>query len=195
MMINTALFVIFAGLSANIVVQFGLGLQDILSIKQYRWRDSLYRACILFLSLLITWLFFSFVIIPLGLGFLETILLLPLSILFSFLIEKGILFLFSRWIKSTESSVLSAYNGLVFVAVFFVLKAADSVLDALIMSASFSVGYMLSMAIVLEIHKRASIEAVPRALRGAPLLLITLGLLSLVCSAAAAFFLQMLTVF
>jgi electron transport complex protein RnfA len=65
-------------------------------------------------------------------------------------------------------------------------------LDALILAAGFFIGYMFSMAIILEIHKRSSIEPVPSALRGAPLLLISMGLLSLVFSAAAAFFLQMI---
>jgi electron transport complex protein RnfA len=51
------------------------------------------------------------------------------------------------------------------------------------------------MAIVLEIYKRSSIEAVPSFLRGTPLFLISLGLLSLVCSAASVFFLQMINVF
>jgi electron transport complex protein RnfA len=194
-MINTALFVIFTGFSANLIIQFALGVSNIIGTEQYEWKQALYQGFTLFFSTAITWLAFSFLIIPLGIGFLETLLLLPLSIFFASIIEKGILFLSSKWIRPVHTSVFSAYNGLVFGAAFFVLRSAESFSQVLIMAAGFSLGYILSMAIILEIYKRSSIEAVPAALRGAPLLLISLGLLSLVCSAAAVFFLQMVELF
>ncbi len=192
---NTALLSIFTGLSINLVVQFGLGVRDIIGMKHYQLRFSLYQGLVLFLSIIITWLGFAYIIIPLGFGFLETLLLLPLSILFSSLIEKGLLVLLSKWISPANTSVFSAYNGMVFGANFFTLRVAGSFMEALIMAAGFTLGYIISMAIVQEINKRSSIEAVPAALRGAPLLLISIGLLSLVFSAAAAFFLQMVEIF
>jgi Na+-translocating ferredoxin:NAD+ oxidoreductase RnfA subunit len=194
-MTNTALLIIFTGFSVNLVVQFGFGVRDILSIKQFQFRFSFYQGIVLFLSVIVTWAFFHFIIFPLGFGFLETLLLLPLSILFASLIEKGIVFICSKWIIPVQSSVFSAYNGLVLSANFFVLRIAQSIFDASIMSASFSLGYLLSMFIVFEIYKNSSIEEVPPSLCGAPLLLISLGLLSLVCSAAAVFFLQMIELF
>ncbi|MDR2900151.1 MAG: hypothetical protein LBV20_01335 [Treponema sp.] len=191
-MTDTVFFVIFVGFSANLAIQTGLGVRDIIGIKQYKWENSFSQGFILFFSVLVTWIVFNFLVFPLNLGFLETLLLLPLTILFAVFIEKGFFFVFSKLTKPAGSSVLSAYNGLIFGAAFFVLKMAESFTDALIMAAGFSLGYMLSMAIILEIHKRSSIEAVPKALRGSPLLLISLSLLSLVCSAAAVFFLQMI---
>ncbi len=193
-MIRTAFLIIFTGFSVNLAVQFGLGIKDILSTKQCQWRYPLYKGIVLFFSVIVTCLIFTIVLYPLGLGFLETLLVLPLSILFASLIEKAVLFLFLRWIRPVQTSVFSAYNGLVFGASFFALKTAESFWEIIIMAAGFSIGYVLSMAILQEIHKRSFIEAVPVLLRGAPLMLISLGLLSLVCS-AAAFFLQAVHLF
>ncbi len=193
-MISTAIFFIFTGFSVNLAVQFGLGIRDIAMIKQFRFKYSLCQGLVLFLSVLVTWFVFAIILVPLRLDFLETLLLLPLSILSASFIEKGILFFLSRWISPMQSSVFSAYNGLVFGANFFVLKVSGSFLEALIMAAGFGLGYILSMAVLLEIQRRSAIETVPKALRGAPLLLISLALLSLLCS-SALFFLRMIDIF
>jgi electron transport complex protein RnfA len=191
-MINSALLIIFTGFSFNLVVQIGLGIRNSMSIKQFQFRYSLFQSLILFFSVLFTWLAFGYVIIPLGLSFLETLLLLPLSFFFAAIVEKGFQAVLSRWINPDYCKVFSAYKALVFASAFFITKVGNSFGESLIMAAGFALGYFLSMAIVMEIHKRSSIEAVPKVLRGAPLLLISLGLLSLVCSAAAVFLLQMI---
>jgi Na+-translocating ferredoxin:NAD+ oxidoreductase RnfA subunit len=192
---NTAFFIIFTGFSINLIVQFALGIRDSIGTKPYLWRYSLYQGFVLFLSVVITWIVFINIINPLGLGFLETLLLLPVSIFVASLLEKGMLFVLSRWIRPAQTSIFSAYNGLIFGANFFVLKIAESFSETLIMAAGFSFGYVLSMAVILEIRKRSAIEAIPDALRGTPLLLFSLGLLSLIFSAAAVFFFQMLNVY
>jgi electron transport complex protein RnfA len=193
-MIDTSIFVIFVGFSLNLVLQFGVGVRDIIVTKKNQRKYSLYQCMVLFFSVIFTWLMFTFVLIPLGFAFLETLLLLPFSIFIPLLLEKSILRLFSESAQSAKSSVLSAYNGLIFASNFFVLKTAESFLEALTMTVGFCIGYILSMLIVQEIHKMSLIETVPKALRGIPLMLISLGLVSLGFS-AAAFFLQMGSLF
>jgi electron transport complex protein RnfA len=193
-MINTFFLIIFTGFSANVLLQFGFGLQDITKLKEHKSKYSLYQSVLLFLSVILIWLIFTFILFPLRLGFMETLLLLPLSILLPALVEKGIVRISSKWKNPLQVRLVSIYNGLVFGAAFFVQRTAESFLDAVIMAAGFSAGYMLSMTIIMEIHKKSSIEAVPKALKGTPLILISLGLLSLVCS-TAAIFLQIMNAF
>jgi Na+-translocating ferredoxin:NAD+ oxidoreductase RnfA subunit len=73
-------------------------------------------------------------------------------------------------------------------ALFLILGLAGGFAEAAMLSFGFSAGAALAVLIVGEIRRRSSMEAVPRCLRGGPLVLVTMGLLSLVCISAAMVF-------
>ena len=84
----------------------------------------------------------------------------------------------------------SSYNGLAAAALFLTLRFAVSFTDALLLSFAFSAGGLLAFLIVKEIQKRSFLETIPYQLRGAPILLVSMGLLSVVFSAASVLFLK-----
>ena len=195
MMSSTVFLAISTGLSLNLIIQFGFGIRDIVYIKNFRLRFPLYQCIVLFFTVILIWLCFTYVFYPLGMGFMETLILIPLTILFCWLLEQGIFHLFPKWLSSNRTTVFSAYNGIVFAAGYFTLQIAGTFMDALVMSLGFALGCFVSIAIVHEINKRSSMEAVPAFLRGSPLLLISMGLLSLIFTAAALLCLQIAGVF
>jgi electron transport complex protein RnfA len=80
-------------------------------------------------------------------------------------------------------------------SLFLSLRLAVSLEDALVLSLGFSLGALAAALILREISKRSSLEAVPGTFRGAPLALISMGLLSLIFSSVSAIFLRALGVF
>jgi electron transport complex protein RnfA len=207
---------VFSGLSMNLILQFGIGLKQIAldedSGKNTKWMFFI-RMGIYFISIMILWLFFSFLQSVLFLGFFEYILIFPVSSLFFTLIEYLARRLASRtdWRGEpvpyncficeclftgglmTEADKSSS-NGApvdgtpVGAALFIILGLSGSFAQTAALSFGFSAGAALAVLIVVEIRRRSAMEAVPRSLRGGPLVLVTLGLLSLVFASAATVF-------
>ena len=185
--------VIFASLAVNLVIHLGLGLGEIGS-AQCRFRC---RAClqwvVLFTAVLSLWFFFTHIAAPLSLGFLNYLLIFPLSALVCMGLEACAVRLFFKKEKpSPMFGAASAYNGLAVSALFLTMHLAASPLEAAALSLSFTGGALLAAFILCEIKRRASIEKVPPFLRGTPLILISAGLLSLIFSSAAVFLLRAL---
>jgi electron transport complex protein RnfA len=97
--------------------------------------------------------------------------------------------------ESNLFSPLSGYNGLVLGSLMLTLRLALSPAEALVLSLGFTLGALFAVLILNEIRRRAFPETLPPALRGTPLILISMGLLSLIFSSAAAIFLSALGVF
>jgi electron transport complex protein RnfA len=183
---------VFAGLSVNLVIHLGLGLGDIGSVQRRLRRFVWFQWVILFIAILSLWFFFTYIVAPLSLGFLNYLLFFPLSALVCMGLEACALRFLSKEEKPPMFSPASAYNGLAMTALFLTMRLAGSPLEAAVLSLAFTAGALLAALILSEINRRASIERVPRFLRGAPLMLISAGLLSLIFSSAAAFFLKAL---
>jgi Na+-translocating ferredoxin:NAD+ oxidoreductase RnfA subunit len=79
--------------------------------------------------------------------------------------------------------------------VFLTGRMALNFVEALCIIFGFSLGYLLSSLIVGAIAKRAEVEKVPATLRGAPLVLISEGLLALVFSALTGIIIHSLSFF
>lgn len=73
-------------------------------------------------------------------------------------------------------------------ALFIILGLAGSFAQAAMLSFGFSAGAALAVLIAGEIRRRSAMEAVPDCLRGGPLVLAAMGLLSLVFISAATVF-------
>jgi electron transport complex protein RnfA len=178
---------IFAGLAVNLIIQLGLGLGEIGSVQCRLLRRRIwFQWAILFIAVFSLWFVFTSIIAPLSLGFLNYMLIFPLSALVCMGLETcTVKLLFKKEDISPMFSAASAYNGLAVTALFLTIHLAASPGEAAVLSLSFAVGAFLAAFILCEIRRRASIEKLPPFLRGAPLTLISAGLLSLIFSSAA----------
>jgi electron transport complex protein RnfA len=185
---------ILSGLSFNMILQFGLGLDGIRAVYRGTRRFSWIQWGILFFSVLALWRIFSLISPALNFGFWEYFLLFPAAVLFCTALEEAAFRIRAKGRqKETEPPMLnarSAYNGMVPTALLLTLRFAASPVEALLLSLGFSLGALMTVLILNEIHRRASLEAVPQLLRGMPLTLISAGLLSLVFSSGVLFFLS-----
>jgi electron transport complex protein RnfA len=213
---------VFSGLSLNLLLQFGLGIREIIEPfdsestakfpTQWQWASlSSPLWVILFASSLILWLFFTYVLPPPAFGFLESFLLFPAAILVSMALESLFVWFFpdgkitrapdlkrgpfDPWKIAEGAGFSPASSGLAPASLFLTLRLAVSLADALVLSLGFALGCLVSALILREINKRSSLEAVPRAFRGIPLTLISMGLLSLIFSSVSAIFLRTLGFF
>jgi len=73
-------------------------------------------------------------------------------------------------------------------ALFVILGLAGSFAQAAMLSFGFAAGSALAVLIAGEIRRRSAMEAVPDCLRGGPLVLVAMGLLSLVFISVATVF-------
>jgi electron transport complex protein RnfA len=195
---------VFSGLSMNLILRFGIGLQKIAmeedsrdSAEKSEW-FFLIRTGIIFVSIMLLWLFFSALQSVLFLGFLEYILIFPVSSLFFTALE----YLAGRLVLKSEYSFIGrlitgdgqlSFNSMLGgapagAALFIMLGLAGGFAEAVTLSFGFSAGGALAVLIVTEVRRRSAMEAVPRFLRGGPLVLVTMGLLSLVVISAATVF-------
>jgi electron transport complex protein RnfA len=200
---------VFSGLSMNLILMFGICLQKIAhdgasggSGKETKWA-FLVRSGIYFFSLMLLWLFFSFLQSVLFLGFFEYILVFPVSAVFFTVIEYLVkLLVFDNISRESKeiflncfcftdgvpSDGMSANGAMVGASLFIILGIAGGFAEAAVLSFGFSAGTALAVLIIGEIRRRSGMEAVPRSLRGGPLVLVAMGLLSLVFTSSAMIF-------
>ena len=210
-MILLANLAIFSGLSLNLLLQFALGTSVVASdfTQKTERKKELPRVtsgqlpyvqfCILFISVLILWIFFNYILPVNWRGFLVYFLLFPLSALvcmgFEFL--GGMLFpgVFSRFDGTKTFTAITAYDGLVPASLLIAFAVADNFVGAFVLALFFPLGSLIAMLILNEIHRKSALEWVPRYLRGSPLILISMGLLSLIAATVAGIFFRILEVF
>ncbi len=185
---------LLASLSLNLITQFGLGIQ---SLPEDADKASsplpLFQACILAIAVPPLWAFFSGVILPYISVLFAYFLMFPLSMLVCWALEIAAERFVPRVVpKHKLFDALSAYNGLAFTALALTVHIAADFLEAFVMSISFAAGTLLSILILNEIQKRASIENVPAFLRGKPLRLISTGFLSIIFTSTAVILLKAL---
>jgi electron transport complex protein RnfA len=183
-----AALAVFSSLSLNLILQCGLGMARITAIRKGEGGIPLPQTGILFVSVLLLWAVFSYILSPLFLGFFEYVLLFPMSGLVYFSLE----FLLYRVILKKDSrgtGTMACCDGLTAASLFLTLHLASGFIEAAVISFGFAFGVLLALLILGEIHRRSEMEAVPRFLRGSPLALISMGFLSMIfCAAALMFF-------
>jgi electron transport complex protein RnfA len=197
---------VFSGLSLNLILQFGLGLKEVTLTRntglseysglnaQINIKGLLVGSGMQFITVMILWLSFSFLRSVVFLGLVEYVLLFPVSFLFFSFFEYLIRdFIFKQRINldalAAGAPVCGASVG---TALFITLNIAGSVSEAAVLSLGFSCGILLAVIVAGEIRRRSQMERVPHWLRGAPLMVIALGLLSLVFSSGALMLFQVL---
>ncbi|MDR3123314.1 MAG: hypothetical protein LBU16_06000 [Treponema sp.] len=220
---------VFSGLSLNLLLQFGLGIRELVDIAGADAVSSAHKQewggiaspgwIVVFVTALTLWLFFTYALIPPAFGFLESFLFLPaalavstaLNMVFAYFFPGGKITphpevplgrpsaAFRRLIEKADLSEGlfsgSSCNGLALASLCMTLRLAITLAEALALTLGFSLGALLAAVILHEINRRSSLEAVPESLRGAPLTLISMGLLSLIFSSVSAIFLRVLGIF
>lgn len=185
----------FAALSLNLITHFGIGIEELRMRERTPVIHLYYPWIVLFVSTVMLWILLARVLVVSG-GIFGFVLISPLAILGCMGLEKLFFDFFSKKLNAGENPGLfaagSPYNGLSAAALFLTLRFALSFADALSLAFSFSVGGLLAFLVIKEIQKRSFLEAIPRGLRGTPVLLISMGLLSLIFSAASVILLKIL---
>ncbi|MCL2214632.1 MAG: hypothetical protein FWC06_05410 [Treponema sp.] len=182
---------IYSTFTINIVLQCALGIKGIVDSKNHFNLSSMIKVSLIFLSVIISWFFFSRIIFSVISVFLMYILMFPVSsmiytgfeyIVFAFLLKKG----------AKYESVIDFPGVITAVAVFVCINISHNIFETVVLSFGFVFGIFLVNILVYEIRKRASLEAVPAFLRGKPLVLVTMGLLSLVFTTASILLFRMI---
>ena len=187
---SLAALAVFSGLSVNLVLQCGLCLKEAALDKTGK-KKIFAESGMIFITVIVLWLFFSLLRRFLPLGFFEYTMLFPLSCLTFFSLD----YLFSRYIlRKNPDEKKRVYREAVLTsaALFITLNVAGRIVEAAVTALGFVLGVAVVFLIVGEVRRRSSMEAVPAFLKGGPLALITMGLLSLVFSLAAVMFFRFL---
>ena len=214
-MIFLASLAVFAGFSLNLFLQFALGITDLVKDNYSKKEKSVlpsastnleddieipfFQLGLLFISVLFLWVFFSLIVPSFWNLFSMYFLFFPFSALICMGLERLTKTLFKHFvIKKAEIknvfSAQSAYNGLVPAALIITITLARHIGDVIILALFFSVGILTAIIILDGINKRSALESVPHYIRGTPLILISMGLLSLISSSAAVVLFRILKV-
>jgi electron transport complex protein RnfA len=192
---------IFSGLSLNLLLQFALGTKDIAGDRTDAKKEvPVIQIGFLFLSVFFLWILFNRIMPVFWRGFSVYFLYFPVSALvcigLEFMAQKVLPKINPKapGMKKKYSSY-TAYDGLVPAALVITLLAAGTFAGAFVLSLFFAIGNLVSMLILNEIRRRSVMEWVPRYLRGSPLTLISMGLLSLIFTSAAGICFKILEAF
>jgi len=186
------LLFIYSGFTMNILLQCGLGIKGAVESKSNLNVATLLKLVLIFSSIILLWLFFSKVLFSIFSGIFVYVILFPISAI----VYDGLEFLIFRYLyKNNENTetFISFPDGITAVTVFICINIAHNINDVLMLSFGFTFGIFLVNLIIREIRRRAELETVPVFLRGKPLVLIVMGLLSLIFTAASLLFFRMIS--
>jgi len=186
------LLLICSGFSMNLVLQCGLGIKGAAESKNPPGLTALIRTGIIFFSVILLWFFFSRIVYSIIPSVFIYVLLFPVSSV----VYEALEYFFYRYLykeKTEAESFVSFPGGITAVCVFICINLAGGFLEAAVLSFGFTAGILLVYLILWEVRKRAALETVPRFLRGKPLVLITMGMLSLVFSLVSILLFRMAT--
>jgi len=189
--IPVILLLIYSGFTINLVLQCGLGIRGVADSKSSFNLSALIKISLMFLSIIFLWFFFAKVIYSLIQGVFIYIILFPVSVL----VYEGLEYLIWRFLlKKDEEDVsfISFASGITAAAVFICINLSNSFTETVILSFGFSSGILIVNLTIREIRRRAALEAVPVSLRGKPLVLIAMGLLSLILTTSSLLLFNMI---
>jgi electron transport complex protein RnfA len=204
MMINIAGLAVFSGLSLNLLLQFALGTAGAAGDTGHKTNAKrelpLIQFCIFFISTLVLWVFFKYLLPDFWRIFSECFLFFPLSAIvcmgLELFVERGLPRIFPKFTGLRKSfSAITAYDGLIPASLIITFIVAETFTDVLVIALSFALGSLAAMLTLNEISRRSTLEWVPKYLRGTPLILISMGFLSLISIFAAGIFFRILEVF
>jgi len=177
-------FLIYSSITMNLILQCGIGIRGAAESKNPIDLSTFVKSAIIFVTVILLWFFFSRMVISIVSGIFIYVLLFPVA---SIVYSGFEYFIFRYLLKKDpkEEGIICFPCGITVVIAFICINIAKNFSQAFVLSLGFSTGIFLVNLIVREIRKRAALEAVPVFMRGKPLVLVTMGLLSLVFSTAS----------
>jgi len=190
---NGMLLLIYSGFTINLVLQCALGIKGIADSGTPFNTSSFAKLSLIFCVTIIIWFLFSQLLYPVIAGIFVFVLIFPLSII---LYDSGEYLIFKYIFKKEpdSDSIVSFPGGLTAAAAFICVNIANNFLEVFLMAFGFVSSLFFINMIIREIRARAALESVPVFLRGKPLVLVTMGLLSLVLSTASILIFRMIDV-
>lgn len=135
---------------------------------------------VLTLATIVTYLVYQFVLVPLGLGFLQTISYI--------LVIAALVQMVEIILKKVSPSLYQALgiylplittNCAVLGVAILVIQKNFNLLESVVFAAATSVGFTLALVIFAGIRAHMELMGIPKGMRGVPIALVTAGLLSL----------------
>jgi len=198
--IPVLLLFIYSAFTINLLLQCGLGIKEAIEASPGcdEWSQpldlsTLIKSVIVFLSIILLWFFFSRVLYSILPGVYLYVLLFPVS----FISYDAMEYVIFRYVVKKENQnerMINFYGGITAVAAFLCINIAKNFLETIVLSLGFTAGIFFVKLIIREIRRRAALEAVPLFLRGKPLVLITMGMLSLIFTTASLLLFRMIGV-
>jgi Na+-translocating ferredoxin:NAD+ oxidoreductase subunit A len=183
--------IILSAFSMNLTLQCALGIKGAVESKNPGHFSNFIRLGVIFFSVILLWAFFFKIIHSIISGLYIYILLFPVS----YIVYEALEFLlFHQLLKKrpVNEYSISFPGGITAAAVFLCVNIANNFPQAVVLSFGFTAGICLVLIITGEIRRRAALEAVPVFLRGKPLVLISMGMLSMVFSVGALLIFRMM---
>jgi electron transport complex protein RnfA len=153
-------------------------------------KSTLVKLGTIFIAVILLWVIF-FVLSSIVSGIFIYVLLFPVS----YMVYNGLEFLVFRYVLKEDSGdgcSVRFPGGITATALFICLNVANNFIEAAALSFGFASGILLVFLVLFEIRRRAELEEVPRFLRGKPLILISMGMLSLVFSTVSLLLFRMI---
>lgn len=175
--IITAIFV------NNIVFAQFLGICPFIGVSK-RFDSAIGMGCavtfVMAISTAITWLLQYFVLVPLGLQFIQTILFILVIAVIVQMIE-----IVMRKISPALHAALGVYlplittNCTVLGVAILVTRKSCTFVDSLVFAISTALGFMMALLIFSAIRTQLATVEVPKSMKGVPIALIVAGLLAM----------------
>jgi electron transport complex protein RnfA len=131
-------------------------------------------------SALATWAVRTQILLPLGLGVLQTLAFVSVTFLIGWLSERALAAAAPALLRAAGFSLqpLGANCAVLGIALI-AARSGYGALESLVAGAAAGLGMLLALVLMSAIRDRLDSERVPRALRGAPIALISAGLMAL----------------
>jgi len=168
---------------SNIVLSQFLGICPFLGVSGKVSTSVGMSAAVVFvivLATIVTWLVYTFVLIPFGITFLQTI---SFILVIAFLVQMVEIIL--KKISPPLYQALGIYlplittNCAVLGVALLVHSKEYDLLESVVFGAAISVGFGLAMVLFSGIREHTELMATPKGMKGVPIALITAGILSL----------------
>ena len=181
---NTLFWVLLStALINNVVLSQFLGLCPFLGVsKQIKTAAGMGAAviCVITLSSALTWLLYSFVLVPLGLAYLQTIVFILVIAALVQLVEMVL----KRYSEGLYRALgvylpLITTNCAVLGAALTNVQNEYGFLTAVVSGFGTALGFTVAIVIMAGVRERIVDNDVPQAFQGMPIVLVTAGLMSI----------------
>lgn len=177
------LIIISAVLVNNIVLTRFLGICPFLGVSNKTSSSAGMGGAVLFvmtLATLVTYLIYQYILIPLGIEYLQTITYI---LVIAFLVQ--IVEIILRKVSPQLYSALGVYlplittNCAILGVAILVIQKDYNLIESVVFAVANALGFGLALIIFSGLREQLDLVDIPKAMRGVPIALIVAGLLSL----------------